>query len=121
MRMNRNRSAGKWLGTIIYELDQLGNAVIGPIVSPFGGQKDETWSSAMGKALLIHLLLHPDQDPHLERPYYVGMFFNWICERVQKCHSLRSIEWEEGYQFANKAEAMAVRDDYLKKKGINKA
>lgn len=116
--IKKNKSAGRWLGNIIYELDQLGNAVIGPIVSPVGGEKDETWSSAMGKALALHLYLHPNQEPHIPRPYVLGMVFNWLCELVQKCHSLRSIEWDEGYKFTNPDEMKKIVDAYLKKKGV---
>lgn len=116
--IKKNKSAGKWLGNIIYELDQLGNAVIGPIVSPVGGEKDETWSSAMGKALAIQLYLHLDKDPEIPIPYILGAVFNWICEIFQKCHSLQSIEWDEGYKFVNQEEMKKIVAAYLKKKGV---
>jgi hypothetical protein len=116
--IKKNKSAGKWLGNIIYELDQLGNAVIGPIVSPVGGEKDETWSSAMGKALALQLYLHPDKEPYIPLPYVMGAIFNWICEIFQKCHSLQSIEWDEGYKFTNQTEMKKIVESYLKKKGV---
>lgn len=112
---------GKWLGNIIYELDQLGNQITDGFVSQYDGERDETWSSAMGKALAVDLWHHPEKgyEPRLKRKYYIGRFFNWICNLVQKEHSLRSIEWDVGIDIQKDHPGIkAMVESYLLSKGI---
>jgi hypothetical protein len=120
-----SNAAGSWLGNIVYEVDQLGNAMTWHAVSDYGGQKDETWSSAMGKALAVDLYRHrfttKNYEPRIPMGHPLGVLFNAICNVFQKCHSLRSIEWDEGANlesvFPGIKEVVRV---YLAKKGIKK-
>ena len=92
---------GKWLGNIVYAFDQFGNAVTAGLFGQYAGEKDETWSSAMGKQLAVKMYKarqsDPDYDPKYPARYPVGKFANWICNQFEKDHSLKSIEWDEGY------------------------
>ncbi len=91
---------GSYLGKIVYAIDQLGNAITARLFGKYGGEKDETWSSAMGKQLAVDMYrarqADPDYDPKYPWKYPVGKFSNWICNLVEKDHSLKSIEWDEG-------------------------
>ena len=91
---------GKWLGNIVYAIDQLGNAFTAGLFGKYAGEKDETWSSAMGKQLAVDMYKarqeDPEYDPRYPNRYPVGKFANWICGLFEKDHSLKSIEWDEG-------------------------
>lgn len=89
-----------YFGKVIYAVDQLGNALTAGLFGKYAGEKDETWSSAMGKQLAVEMYKarakDPDFDPRYPWKYPVGKFANWICNLFQKDHSLKSIEWDEG-------------------------
>jgi hypothetical protein len=97
---NKANVWGEWLFPIIYQLDEFGNVFTWHAVSDYGGHVDETWSSAMGKALAVDLYRHrfnPKYEPVIPRSHPVGKFFNFLCNLVQKNHSLKSIKWDEGH------------------------
>ena len=115
---------GKWLGNIVYAFDQFGNAVTAGLFGQYAGEKDETWSSAMGKQLAVKMYKarqsDPDYDPKYPARYPVGKFANWICGLFEKDHSLKSIEWDEGDKIQNDYPGIKeMVDMYLARGGSN--
>jgi hypothetical protein len=116
-----------YLFPIVYQIDELGNAIgSDEVFSPFGGNTSETISSTMGKALAVDLWNHRDNqnyDPgYPEARYPIGGFANWLCNRFQKEHALRSINWTAGVDIKKGREGIKDLVAYhLRKEGIKEA
>ena len=72
----------RWTVNVLLSLDQLGNAVL-------GGDPDETISSRIGKLKRRHQGRIPWRRP-------LSKLADWLCERVDKNHTLEAIEEDEG-------------------------
>jgi hypothetical protein len=115
---------GNYLFPIIYQVDELGNAIGSDhVFSPFGGSTSETISSTMGKALAVDLWNHRENlnyDPcYPSLRYPLGGFANWLCSCIQKEHALRSINWTSGVDIQKGRPGIKDFVEYhLRKEGV---
>jgi hypothetical protein len=116
-----------YLFPIVYQVDELGNAIgSDEVFSEYGGNTSETISSTMGKELAKDLWNHRtigNYDPQYPAIRYpLGGFANWLCNRFQKEHALRSINWNAGVDLEKQYPGIKDLVAYhLRKEGIKEA
>lgn len=113
--------------SMLKELDEEVNDLLPDgTFSDYGGQEEETISSAMGKAQarILWGRKQAGQEKDLSYPFIplhnpLGQLAEDICEAFQPYHGLRSIEWDHGIDMEKLyAGIHEVVYNYLAAKGI---
>ena len=117
---------GHWLGATLIELDkEVNDHMPQHTFSHFGGKRDETISSAMGKAQARILYgwsktAWPIYDyPIIPLSSPLGQLADDLCEIFEPYHCLKHISWDSGVNMEEAYPGIKeVVNSYLKDKGV---